>query len=140
MKTNSRLFAATLVFLLGAPGQLVAGMTLAEQLAKRTPEAKIDLGTKAGAQLVKGQWRYSDTKIIEVDFKAVGADGQPSTTPNKTYDVTPQAGRSDFDDSKWETIDATTLDKRRTNGRLAFNWYRIKITVPFCSTLWLVSV
>jgi len=104
--------------------------SLEDSLAKRKPEAMIDLGTKDGAQLVKGQWRYSDTKIVEVEFKAVGPDGQPSTTPNKAYDITPHAGRADFDDSKWEVIDPTTLDKRRTNGRLAFNWYRIKITVP----------
>jgi gluconolactonase len=99
-------------------------------LAKRSPEARIDLATKSGTELVKAQWRYSDTKIIEVDFKAVGVDGQPSTTPNKTYDITPQAGRADFDDSNWEVIEPTSLDKRRTNGKLAFNWYRIKITVP----------
>jgi gluconolactonase len=103
---------------------------LDKPLAKRKPEATIDLGTNYGAELVKGQWRYSDTKIIEVDFKAVGADGQPSTTPNKAYDITPQAGRADFDDSQWETIEPTTLQRRRTNGKLAFNWYRIKITVP----------
>ena len=40
------------------------------------------------------------------------------------------AGGAGFDDSKWEIIDPTTLDKRRSAGRLAFNWYRIKITVP----------
>ena len=113
-----------------SPSIAKSAASLDDLLAKRTPEARIDLGTKAGADLVKGQWRYSDTKIIEIDFKAAGADGQPSTTPNKTYDITPQAGRADFDDSKWESIDATTLDKRRTNGRLAFNWYRIKITIP----------
>ena len=27
-------------------------------------------------------------------------------------------------------LDPTTLDKRRSAGRLAFNWYRLKITVP----------
>ncbi len=131
MRTNSRLLTGALVFLvLGAPVQVIAAMTLVEQLAKRKPDAMIDLGSKDGAQLVKGQWRYSDTKIIEVDFKAVGPDGQPSMTPNKTYDITPQGGGAEFDDSKWEIIEPTTLDKRRTNGRLAFNWYRIKITVP----------
>jgi gluconolactonase len=103
---------------------------LDETLAKRKPEATIDLATKQGVEAVKGAWRYSDTKIIEVDFKAAGADGQPSNTPNKTYDFTPHAGGTDFDDSKWEVIDPTTLDKRRSAGRLAFNWYRIKITVP----------
>jgi gluconolactonase len=103
---------------------------LDETLAKRKPEATIDLATKEGVQLVKGEWRYSDTKIVEVDFKAAGADGQPSGATNKTYDFTPHAGGVDFDDSKWEVIDPTTLDKRRSAGKLAFNWYRIKITIP----------
>jgi len=101
-----------------------------EILAKRKPEASINLATKEGVDLVKGEWRYSDTKIVEVDFKAAGHDGQPGNTPNKAYDFTPHAGRADFDDSKWEVIDPTTLDKRRSPGKLAFNWYRIKITVP----------
>ena len=48
----------------------------------------------------------------------------------KTYDYTPHAGGADFDDSKWEMIAPTTLDQRRGNGRLGFNWYRIKLTVP----------
>ena len=104
--------------------------SLEEILAKRKAEASIDLASKDGVQLVKGEWRYSDTKIIEVDFKASGADGQPSATPNKAYDFTPHAGRAEYDDSKWEVIDPTSLERRRSAGRLAFNWYRIKITVP----------
>ncbi len=103
---------------------------LDEILAKRKPEATIDLATKEGLQAVKGVWRYSDTKIVEVDFKAAGADGQPGSKPNKTYDFIPHAGRADFDDSKWEVIDPATLHQRRSAGRLAFNWYRIRITVP----------
>src|SRR5262249_32652494 len=50
--------------------------------------------------------------------------------PNKAYDYAPHAGGSDFDDSKWEAIQPTTLDARRGNGRLCFNWYRINITIP----------
>src|SRR5437016_13745744 len=99
-------------------------------LAKRKPEVTIDLGTKEGVQLDKGEWRYSDSKIVNVDFKSAGADSQPTGAPNKAYDFTLHAGRPDFDDSKWEVIDPTTLDKRRSAGKLAFNWYRIKITVP----------
>jgi gluconolactonase len=120
----------------GVIGTLLLSSTIAltanhdEPLAKRKPEATIDLATKEGAQLVKGEWRYSDTKIVEIDFKAAGADGQPTGALNKAYDFTPHAGGADFDDSKWEVIDPTTLDKRRSAGRLAFNWYRIKITVP----------
>lgn len=94
------------------------------------PEASIDLATNDGVRSVKGEWRYSDTKIVEVDFRGPGADRQPSGSPVKTYDYAPHAGGADFDDSTWEVISATTLDQRRGNGRLAFNWYRIKLTVP----------
>src|ERR1043166_9304331 len=55
----------TLVFL--------AGRALAETNADAPtgkPDAVIDLGTKEGVDVMKGQWRYSDTKIIPVDFKA----------------------------------------------------------------------
>jgi gluconolactonase len=94
------------------------------------PEASIDLATADGVRLVKGEWRYSDTKIIEVDFRGPGADRQPTGSAVRTYDYAPHAGGVDFDDSKWEAIGPTTLDQRRGNGRLAFNWYRIKLTVP----------
>lgn len=94
------------------------------------PEAGINLQTVDGVRLVKGQWRYSDTKIVEVDFTGPGADGQPTGAPVKTYDYTPHAGGADFDDSRWEAIEPTTLSKRRGAGRLGFNWYRIKLTVP----------
>jgi gluconolactonase len=94
------------------------------------PAAVVDLATEAGATLVKGNWRYSDTKIIEVDFKGPGPDKQPSGAPIKTYDYIPHAGAADFDDSKWESINATSLDRRRAAGRICFNWYRIKVTIP----------
>ncbi len=95
-----------------------------------TPEASVDLATREGVELVKGQWRYSDTKIVEVDFKGPGADGQPTGAPVRTYDYTPKAGVPGFDDSQWEVIDPTTLDGRRATGRLCFNWYRIAVTIP----------
>jgi gluconolactonase len=94
------------------------------------PEATIDLATNEGVQLVKGQWRYSDTKIVEVDFRGPGADGQPTGAPVKTYDYTPHAGGADFADSRWEAIAPTSLTERRSTGRLCFAWYRINITVP----------
>ncbi len=130
MKSRNTLFVLTITFLLTLPANFVAGTPLDETLAQRKPEATIDLATKAGAQLVRGEWRYSDTKIVEVDFKSAGADSQPTGAPNKAYDFTPHAGRPDFDDSKWEVIDPTILDRRRSAGKLAFNWYRIQITVP----------
>ena len=96
----------------------------------RKAEAVVDLGTKEGATLVKGVWRYSDTRIIEVDFKAAGPDGQPTGKANKAYDFEPHAGAADFDDSRWEVLEPASLAQRRSAGRLAFNWYRIKVTIP----------
>lgn len=94
------------------------------------PEAMIDLATDSGLRAVKGEWRYSDTKIVEVDFVSAGQDKQPTGPPVKTYDYTPHAGGADFDDSMWEVIAPTTLDQRRGHGRLGFNWYRLKLTIP----------
>jgi gluconolactonase len=116
-------------------GMLVflAGRAIAETTADAPtgkPDAVIDLATRDGVDLVKGQWRYSDTKIIPVDFKAAGPDKQPTGKSIKTYNFTPHAGGADFDDSKWERIDPATLDARRSTGRLCFNWYRMNITIP----------
>src|SRR5215212_4248958 len=94
------------------------------------PEASIDLASTAGVALVKGGWRYSDTRIVEVDFRGPCQDKQPTGVLVKTFDYTPHAGGVEFDDSKWEAISATTLDQRRGNGRLGFNWYRLKLTIP----------
>jgi gluconolactonase len=94
------------------------------------PDATIDLRTKEGAQLVKGDWRYSDVKIVEVDSKGPGPDLKPSGTPVKTYDYTPHAGEAGFDDSRWPVIDPRKLDARRGNGKVSFNWYRINVTIP----------
>ena len=87
-------------------------------------DASIDLGTVEGVKMVVGEWRYSDTKIIEADFKG------PDKAPNKTYDYEPHAGVANFDDSKWEVLDPGTLKKPRSTGKLCFNWYRINLTIP----------
>ncbi len=95
-----------------------------------TPLATLDLMTTAGAEAVGGQWRYSDVKIVEVPFTEADANGQPGKTPNRAYDISPRAGRSDFDDGGWKTIAPETLDVRRTAGKVSFNWYRIAIEIP----------
>ena len=94
------------------------------------PAAIIDLATEQGVQLVKGQWRYRDAGIVEVGHRAPGPDLRPSGSPNRTHDITPHAGAANFDDSGWEVLRASDLEARKGNGRLSFNWYRIKVTVP----------
>ncbi len=130
MKKPNPLTLAILFASLALCAHSAAAQKLLEAIPSGRPEATINLATADGARLVKGQWRYSDTKIIEVDFRGPGADGQPTGAAVRTYDYAPHAGGADFDDSKWEAIDAASLDKRRATGRLCFNWYRIRITIP----------
>ena len=103
---------------------------LAQDAPNGEADASIDLATIEGVKLIAGQWKYSDTKIIETDFHAAGADNQPSGPAVKTYDYTPKAGGADFDDTQWEKISAADLQKRRGNGRISFSWYRINLTIP----------
>jgi gluconolactonase len=94
------------------------------------PSAIIDLATEEGLRLVKGQWRYHDVTIVDVEHRAPGQDLRPSGPPNRTYDITPHAGAADFDDSAWMVLPGAGLQARRGNGRLSFSWYRIKVTIP----------
>jgi gluconolactonase len=118
--------------LAGALALLLAAAAGAERppLPEGEPAATIDLGPAQGVALVRGAWRYSDARIVEREHRAPDADGQPTGAPIRTWDVAPRAGSADFDDAPWETIDPTSLARRRSTGRLCFNWYRIRITVP----------
>jgi gluconolactonase len=102
----------------------------ADELARRSPEAMIDLATREGVKLVNGQWRYSDVRIVPGRHFLPGADGQPGTVPVETYDFAPKAGASAFDDSAWPVIDPTTLGRPRGTGKVSFAWYRFGLTVP----------
>lgn len=86
--------------------------------------ARVDLMTHEGAAAVRGTWRYSDVRIIEVPTR------DPSGRTVTTNDFEPHAGGADFDDSAWEVIDPPSLARERSNGRVAFNWYRFRVTIP----------
>jgi gluconolactonase len=94
------------------------------------PDAIVDLKTDDGVALVKGQWRYHNAKVVDVDHRGPGADLAPSGPPNRTQDIDVHAGAADFDDSNWERIAPAQLEERRSTGRLCFNWYRINVTIP----------
>ena len=110
--------------------KLTCLLLLAVVLRAGEPLATVDLMTDAGARLMKAQWRYSDTKIIETDFPGPDAGGQPGGAPVRTYDYTPHAGGAGFDDSGWAAIAPAALAARRSTGRICFNWYRTQITIP----------
>jgi gluconolactonase len=121
------LAATTLLLSLAAPAR--AAESLAGVLTER-PQAVVDLATAQGIALVRGQWRYSDAKVVEIDSKGPGPDLKASGAPTRTHDVRPHAGGDDFDDSSWEVLAPPRLDARRSTGRLCFNWYRTKVTIP----------
>lgn len=108
-----------------------SGAALAAAFSRAVlPSAVVDLRTEPGVSLVKGEWRYSDVAIHEIAHRAVGLDLKASGPPNRTFDFAPDARGVSFDDSKWEVIAPTSMEKRRGNGRLSFNWYRLNVTVP----------
>jgi len=116
------------LFLVGAVAP-VAGQTTSDAPYGK-PVAVIDLATTSGAALAGAEWRYADAAIIEVDHRDPGADLRASGAPNRTHDITPHAGDADFDDSQWPVIPAESLLSRRGHGRLSFNWYRTRVTIP----------
>ena len=92
--------------------------------------AVVDLRTVEGAALVRAQWRYRDVSIVEAEHREPGPDLRASGAPNRTNDIAPRASAADFDDSDWLTVQPAALEERRSHGRLAFNWYRTRITLP----------
>ncbi|MFZ0774151.1 MAG: sigma factor-like helix-turn-helix DNA-binding protein [Candidatus Sulfotelmatobacter sp.] len=121
-------FAALLATILSLANFRAEGQSVQDPPFGR-PDALVDLASREGVQLVNGQWRYHDVRIVSASH-AVGPDLKPSGVPIRTYDYTPHAGPADFDDSQWEAIDATTLDQRRSTAKVCFNWYRINVTIP----------
>jgi hypothetical protein len=89
------------------------------------PTHVVDLMTTVGAAALGAQWKVSDVKIVEVPA-IQGAMPQYKTT----YSIEPQAGGSDFDDSKWPNIEPKDLAARRSGGHVAFMWYRTPLTIP----------
>ena len=89
------------------------------------PTHVVDLMSTAGAGALGAQWKVADVKIVEVPA-IQGAMPQYKTT----YNIEPQAGGADFDDSKWQKIEPKDLAARRSGGHVAFMWYRTPLTVP----------
>jgi gluconolactonase len=89
------------------------------------PAHVVDLMTQPGVATFGGQWKVADVKIVEV--AAI-----PNAMPQykTTYNIEPKAGAADYDDSRWQTIDAKDLAARRGGGHVSFLWYRTSLTIP----------
>jgi hypothetical protein len=124
LKTSSNEGESLVMRMMSTVAAIVVAWAFGTQTAAAQQKKKIDLRTKDGVASVKGQWKYHDVKIVEVEGK--GPDGRP----NKTYNIEPRALGADFDDSKWEVVPPETLQNPRSNGQVCFCWYRTKITIP----------
>jgi gluconolactonase len=103
------------------------------ELLPGKPDAVVDLQSADGLALVDGEWRYSDARVEEIDFVALGSPEDPlgpGTEPNRTFDVVPHAESADYDDSAWRVLAPEETRLRLADGRVCFNWYRIAVTIP----------
>ncbi len=121
-RTIARVVAALVA--LAAPGAIM------EASEWRRPDAVVDLRTRGGVRLAKGEWRYSDAKIVGTEFPAPGPDLKPSGPPLDTHDLAPAAGGADYDDGAWPVLDPESLEERRGGGKVSFAWYRLRVTIP----------
>jgi gluconolactonase len=111
------------------PGAVGAQVTTDAPVTGR-PVAIADLRTEEGARVVHAEWRFAPATVVAAENRDVGQDLRASGAPNRTLDIAPHAGAADFDDSGWQVLAPTTLDQRRTNGKLSFAWYRLRLTIP----------
>ena len=123
MRAPVILFLTIVVLALGDRAQ-------AQTVPDGEPLARVDLLTADGARSMNGEWRYADVELVRTRHRAPDATGQPTGAPVDTWDLVPHAGARDFDDSAWPVLEPATLPARRGHGRVAFNWYRIALTVP----------
>ena len=103
------------------------------ELLPGRPDAIVDLQNAAGLSLVSGEWRYSDARVLETDFVELGSPEDPlgpGSVPNRTYDVWPHAEAADYDDSGWAVLAPEQTRNRLASGRVCFNWYRLRVTIP----------
>jgi len=89
------------------------------------PSHVVDLMTAEGSAAFGARWKTMEAKIVEVPAIKNSMPGY-----EKTYDISPHAGESGFDDSSWPPIEPKGLTDRRGGGKVSFIWYRATLTVP----------
>lgn len=125
----------SMLMLCGASAGLDAARAAPTERALYAPAADAaiavaDLTTRSGLESVNGTWRYADARLEPVEFRGPDAQGQPNGALAATYVIAPRAGRAEYDDSQWPAIAPESLAQRRGPGRVSFNWYRLRVTVP----------
>jgi len=89
------------------------------------PAHTVNLMTAEGSAAFGAVWRTAEARVVEVEPMAGRMPGY-----DKTFDMQPHAGDANFDDSKWQIIEAKSLADRRGGGKSSFLWYRTILTIP----------
>jgi gluconolactonase len=89
------------------------------------PAHTVNLMTAEGSAVFGAVWRTAEARVVEVAPMAGRMPGY-----DKTFDMQPHAGEANFDDSKWQIIEAKGLADRRGGGKSSFLWYRTTLTIP----------
>jgi len=89
------------------------------------PSATVNLMTAEGSAAFGAVWKTMEARLVEVEPMAGRMPGY-----DKTFDMQPHAGEANFDDSKWQIIEAKGLADRRGGGKTSFLWYRTTLTIP----------
>ncbi|CAG0973748.1 Gluconolactonase [Phycisphaerales bacterium] len=120
-----------LAFTVAALTSLISTVALGGQdQSPALPDAVIDLRNPAGSSRVSARWQYTDAHVIPIEHHAPGSDLKPTGPAVETNDIHPRINTPDFDAAAWRDIAPGDLESRRTNGRLAFGWYRLDFTIP----------
>ncbi len=112
------------------PGAALLAQSHSPSQSPPVPEAILDLRTPAGVAAIAGSWRFTDAHIVSTDFPAAGIDRKPSGPLQRTHDIHPRVGTSDFGTAPWQSIAPDDLESRRSAGLLAFGWYHLDLTIP----------
>jgi gluconolactonase len=86
------------------------------------PDAIVDLRKNDTAALVAAEWSTQPFVLEHAEFPMAGDDLKPSGMKGATHAVAPLAD--------WLPIEAASLEKRRSAGRFAGQWYRLAIMLP----------
>src|SRR5258708_7601956 len=68
------------------------------------PSATVNLMTAEGSAAFGAVWRTAEARTVEVEPMAGRMPGY-----DKTFDMQPHAGEANFDDSKWQVIEAKAV-------------------------------
>jgi gluconolactonase len=124
-----------LVLILFAFSKIVIAQDIRE-LSFGKPFSIVNLKSSEGTKAVNGQWKFSNTTIVEQSFNEPGSSKTdnlklyPTGKSIVTHNITPKAGAIDFDDKSWENLSPESLEDRKGTGLLSYVWYRINVTIP----------